>query len=81
MNGLLIQWGRALTDSRGGCDLIFNTSFSNENYIIIPTMGYTSGPEPTGFKKTTITTSSIRVGIGNGITQSGIPMSWVAMGY
>lgn len=79
-NGKIEQLGNGTTDSGTGINISFLIQFTNTNYTIIPTMGYSSNPDSSGYKKDTITTSSVRIGIDGGYG-AGIPLRWLAIGY
>ena len=76
-----MQYGNGLTDSNGGINITFPIPFSNTNYTILPTLGYLSNPNPTGFKITTKQRSSVRIGVAVTSDYSGIAMDWFAIGY
>lgn len=78
MNGLLIQWLTKTIDSRGGADLTF-MAFSNTNYVVTTSCGYANEPDATGYKTSSKTPSSCRVGINGSI--SNIPISVIIIGY
>ena len=78
MNGLKIQWGMGTADSSSGLTISFPVSFSNNNYIIIPTIGYNNSPEPTGYKISSITQSTARIGTSDA---AGSLLNWIAIGY
>ena len=73
-----IQWGMGTADSSSGLNISFPVSLSNNNYIIFPTIGYKNSPEPTGYKISSITQSTARIGTSDA---AGSLLNWIAIGY